>query len=337
MVSALCIYCLQETADWSTEHVMPRALGTFEPNAPTLLEHVCKACNNAFSKYEGELARESFESWARTLTGVKAPTVRAGDLKNVEARLNDGPAAGAMYSPVTTHDITQVGLKRKDGCGYEFFTLAKFKELEAIDHTQFEVYEQHSVTVVTAGDEAQRDAAYVEVDKAFRRLGLMAGEGRKITSVDKGSPLNLRLHFSIPREILRMYAKLAFNHLAFITSADFVRGSTFDYFRRFIRYGEESGERPLGVMRLKEPDISAAGAPTAMGRHILATGPTNMGSDISGLVVLFDTLLIKFKLCRFFPDPLYPNAVQAGTSHVFDIQKRSVTRVRLTSEFFWLA
>ena len=316
---------------------MPRMFGTFEPNAPTLTEHVCRSCKNAFSRYEGEMAHESFESWARNLTGVKAATSRAGKLKNVEARLKDGPAAGALYSPVTAHDITQVGLKRKDGCGYEFFTLDKFKDLDTIDHEQFEVYEANSISILTGGDESERDAALQEVDKAFRRLGLMSGEGRKLSAIGKGSPINFRLHLSIPREVLRMYAKLAFNHLAFITSADFVRGSTFDYFRKFVRYGEESMERPLGVMRLKAPDLSVEGAPTNMRRHILATGLTNLGSDISGLVVLFDTLLIKFKLCRFFPNPSYPNTVHAGTSDIFDVQQRTVTRGRLPPEFSWLA
>lgn len=36
-----CIYCLQETSNWSAEHVKPRSLGTFEPNASTLQEHCC--------------------------------------------------------------------------------------------------------------------------------------------------------------------------------------------------------------------------------------------------------------------------------------------------------
>ena len=312
-------------------------LGTFEPNSPTLLDQVCRPCNNFFSRYEGEIAHESFEAWARNLTGVKAPVTRPGTLKHVEARLKDGPLAGALYSPVTTHDITQVGLKRKDGCGYEFLTLGKFKALDGIDHTLFEVYEENSVTILTSGDEAARDEAFSEVEGVFRRFNLMSGQSRKISSIGKGSPLNFRLHISIPREVIRMYAKLAFNHLAYITSADFVRTSTFDYFRNFIRHGQESMERPLGTLRLKEPDISSEGAPTALRRHILATGLTNLGSDISGLVVVFDTLLIKFKLSRFFPEFRYPGTIYAGTSHIFDVQRRSVTKGRLPPEFGWLA
>lgn len=334
--SSACIYCLRDTAKWSTEHVLPRALGTFEQSL-TLTEHVCEPCNHLFSKFEGLVSEESIEGLLRNLVGVHEPRHRASPLKHVEARLKSGPAAGALYSPVPEHDITQVGFKRKDGDGFQFFPLKEFNALKKIDHDSFEVYEPGSITIVLSGDEEERKKAFRAIDEIFLRLGLVSGGDRKGNTIAIGDPINLGLHISVPREASRMYAKIAFNYLAYVTSPDFVRAECFDYVRNFARYGVVADDRPLVLMRLREPDMNARTAPKSMKRHILAAGLTNLGSDISGLVVLFDVVIVKFKLCRFFPGNRHPQPIARGTSHVFDLENRMVQEEGLPPEFFLLA
>ena len=65
-----CIYCghCGPRRDFDNEHVFPRALCGIGTNW-TLVNRVCKTCNNRFSKYETELLQQSAESIARGFSG----------------------------------------------------------------------------------------------------------------------------------------------------------------------------------------------------------------------------------------------------------------------------
>ena len=67
-----CIFCLEgdPAEGFNTEHVIPRAFGTFENNL-TLTDMVCRSCNQFFGdNLELIFARDSFEAYDRILHGL---------------------------------------------------------------------------------------------------------------------------------------------------------------------------------------------------------------------------------------------------------------------------
>lgn len=111
----ICIYCQRDLSlsDFSREHVIPRAFGSFEQNL-TLVDLVCAACNQYFGEtIDFALARGSAEAVHRLDEGVKPPQsaedlrqdrvritwTREGDWNGVLLRLTADPA-GLVVEPV---------------------------------------------------------------------------------------------------------------------------------------------------------------------------------------------------------------------------------------------
>jgi protein-arginine kinase activator protein McsA len=74
----ICIYCLEnknESSFQHTEHVIPRAFGTFEQNL-TLNRIVCDDCNQYFGdNIELYLGRDSLEGISRYHYGIRSSKV----------------------------------------------------------------------------------------------------------------------------------------------------------------------------------------------------------------------------------------------------------------------
>ena len=84
-----CIYCGSTTLPTNREHVMSRALGTFEQNGT--LDCVCDECNKYFAdNLELPLGRDSREALFRIDLGLKPPTGTAELLnRRVKTSLQD--------------------------------------------------------------------------------------------------------------------------------------------------------------------------------------------------------------------------------------------------------
>ncbi len=73
-----CIYCGHSgpEAGFDNEHVFPRALCGSGENW-TLVNRVCKACNNRFSRFENELLQQAAETIARGFSGPLGRSARS--------------------------------------------------------------------------------------------------------------------------------------------------------------------------------------------------------------------------------------------------------------------
>src|SRR4051812_10723620 len=94
-----CIWCTAEKdeSEFNVEHVMPRSFGTFEDN-PTLVNTVCKACNDYFAKnLEPSLAKDSLEGFDRFRYGLKPPHEFSslGKRSTSRVQITEGNYAGA--------------------------------------------------------------------------------------------------------------------------------------------------------------------------------------------------------------------------------------------------
>ncbi len=73
-----CIYCGHSgpEAGFDNEHVFPRALCGSGENW-TLVNRVCKACNNRFSRFDNELLQQAAETIARGFSGPLGRSARS--------------------------------------------------------------------------------------------------------------------------------------------------------------------------------------------------------------------------------------------------------------------
>lgn len=75
----ICIYCLAEKSepDFNVEHVIPKSFGTFGSQTPTLVQTVCKDCNDYFCKeLDPVISRDSYEGITRYPLGIKSREAR---------------------------------------------------------------------------------------------------------------------------------------------------------------------------------------------------------------------------------------------------------------------
>jgi len=100
-----CIYCRCEDQEFDREHVIPEALGVFEPISFILYETVCKECNNYFGRtLDLALSRDSMEALLRFRYGTK-PASEAGDLpyRKLELKIGQpGPPADVVSSSLAS-------------------------------------------------------------------------------------------------------------------------------------------------------------------------------------------------------------------------------------------
>ena len=70
-----CIYCLEEKdeAVFNKEHVIPQAFGKFGASTPTLINCVCKECNDFFARVlDPVFTRDTYEGITRYALGIKS-------------------------------------------------------------------------------------------------------------------------------------------------------------------------------------------------------------------------------------------------------------------------
>ena len=241
----ICIYCQRDLprSDFSREHVIPRAFGTFELNL-TLIDVVCADCNQYFGEtIDFALARGSVEAVHRLDEGVKSPRAvkdlrrdrvriawtREGDWNGVLLHLNADP------SGLVVELIPQVGFARQAGEGFTFVPEEVLADPgrplpPGIDATK-------GLFLVADSDETQRRLVH-----ALEARGLSFQEHRRASPpLQPGEYLPVEIRTTMDFLILRCVAKIAFNYLAYAQSREFILQEDFAVIRKFIRYGHEPG------------------------------------------------------------------------------------------------
>jgi hypothetical protein len=324
-----CIYCLQTlpTRSFNTDHVIPKAFGTFEPDNP-VLDCVCTDCNGYFGRnIEALLGRDGIHAFHRLKYGVKplaeglavlgrerlSFTVDApGDWRGVHLELleEDGEL---VYAPVP-----QVALAKRGGWVYvtEPDLAARDKPLPA------DVEPSAGIRLYAPNGEVQE-----------RLVALLASRGIKFRErgelcsppSDAGQVL-VAMTFQIDPIIRRAVAKTAFNYLAWATGPDFVRGPDFDPVRTYVRHGTKPGYQP--VIPSNEPllaDDTITRRQTT--GHLVTVAWVGGGRHLLGQVALFNDIKYRVFLARNFAGVWRP--VRSG--HHFDVTERKVTPLVGTS------
>lgn len=240
-----CIYCQQSrpvSGFSKVEHVIPQSFGRFENNL-TLLRTVCDSCNQFFGdNLELVLARDTVEGQSRIDFGIQQPPEfrTFGRQSRIRAKLLEGPFKNAYvyraYSPddgkVSSHPVPQVGFRIKDSEDYLYYVLDAVPTNDELKQIGWD--ERHPEAI--RGLQISKDT----LSETLARRGVpfrCGGELRGGPSDEETSALMAEVESTIDLTIQRAVAKIAFNYLAYWEGAEFVRQSTFDPIRNFIRHG----------------------------------------------------------------------------------------------------
>ncbi len=316
-----CIYCGSRTVPSKREHVMSRALGSFDQN--WTLDCVCDECNQYFAdKLELALGRDSREALLRLDLGLK-PATEASKLLNrrVRSRVQDpGQFDGTRLVLAPSKDgnevvpaaVPQVGLRRP-GESWHFLTE---KELTP-ENLQPYMDSSLEIEIGIFG----RHGVAGECDRLIERLatfGIDFIESRRALDQPITAEPSLRVvhEINVDETIIRAACKIGFNYAAKVLGAATMRRISFDAARRFVRYGEA----PVRIATVQQRSIL-----TGAGAESSRTHACGLGWDSGYLVVvvsLFNEITYGLRLCaaeagefpeaRHFFDPLTRTISAAG-------------------------
>ncbi len=311
-----CIYCGSAEPPTKREHVMSRALGTFEHN--WTLGCVCDSCNQYFANnLELPLGRDSREALLRIDLGLR-PACAASDLLNRRVRMtlqDPGRFDGIRLMLQPSEDggealpvpVPQVALRREGG---EWRFLVE-RELVPENLAEFRAATAVEIRIYGVGADCQR------LKERLTRLGIEFEEGHRLTNqpVTEQASLTVVHDIDVDETLVRAACKIVFNYAAKVLGPDIVRHARFDAARRFVRYGEA----PIRLATVQR--LSILVGPDAESARVHACG---LGWDrgyLIGLVSLFNEITYGIRLCqaeryefieaRHFFDPLTRTITEA--------------------------
>lgn len=280
---------------------MPQSFGVFRDNF-TLNKVVCDDCNQYFGdKLEIDLARDTFEGLQRFNFDVKkaAEYKTFGKGSRMVIRVTDPPFKGVFayreYSPendrIELRPIAQVGFKRKDLLDYEYFLINNIPDRKYLEKNNFDL--KHSKAIRAFGIEEN----LLKQELAKRNITFKTGG--EIIPPDNSDGLLCEIEGEIDKTIYRAVAKIGFNYLAKWQGEAFLNLSSFDFARKFIRYGETA---PYPLVRVTENPI-LADEPVEGQRRVGHLVTVNWAADnlsIVSQVSLFNWVTYCVSLAREF-------------------------------------
>lgn len=319
----MCIYCKRDLAsyDFSTEHVVPRAFGTFDENL-TLPDRVCAECNQYFGDtIDFTLARGSAEAIHRFDEGVKPPE-EADDLRRDRVRIalaQEGNWHGLILrltadpTGLVVEPVPQVGFAKQTGAGFIFVP---------------EEVLQNMSQPLPSGTDPKRGLLLVANSNETRERLIQALKTRGINflehswaapPIQAGEILPVEIRSTIDSLVLRCVAKIAFNYLAYTQSRDFVLRDDFSVIRGFIRYDQRP---PYRVIRVDSQPILQDDAVTKRqtNGHLVTVNWAQDRTSIVAQVSLFNHARYSVSLARGFRGVWR----QICSGHHFDIERRLV-------------
>lgn len=315
-----CIYCRSTRPPTKREHVMSRALGTFEQN--WTLDCVCDECNKYFADHlELPLGRDSREALLRIDLGLK-PAADAGQLLNrrVKASLHDpGQFDGVRLRIAPSDDgtdvipvpVPQVGLRRVD----EDWRFLTEKELTPETVQEFKESSPVEIRIYGVGPDCDR------LKQRLTAVGIDFVETHRAMDqpITEQSALTVVYDITVDEMIVRAACKIAFNYAAKVLGARTIRGARFDAARQFVRYGEA----PVRIATVQR--LSVLVGPGAESARTHACGVGWDRGYLVALVSLFNEITYGLRLCaaasnefvtaRHFFDPLTRTISEAGIAN----------------------
>ena len=323
----ICIYCLHQhdVSRFNKEHVLSQAFGTFEQNLT--LDCVCSECNHYFSRtIELAYTRDSFEAFLRLHYGIK-PAREVGDLghRRLSITLGGDDWWNGCHIELTEEDghvsvglVPQVRFGRRSG-GWVYVT-----EAVLADETKplpSDIDTTNEIRLLSRESQPEMEDRLIALLATrgipFTRLGYSS---QPPPSHDGHAPLDLVVRFD--SMIFGCVAKIAFNYMAWVAGADFVRSDSFDGVRKFIRYGSPS---PYSVVIPHSHPILFDDTSTRRqtNGHLLTLGWERDSRGVVAEVSPFNEITYRVALTRNYKG-LWRD-IRSG--HHFDIESRRVSRL----------
>ena len=316
-----CIYCRQSRSrPFPREHVVPKAFGHFRDNLT--LGCVCGDCNSFFAEeLELFLTRDSVEALLRVRYGLKTAGGRSklGESRLIVKVTSPGDWYGARISvernvagkPLFANPLPQVAFRKHGETEWKWFL-----EKELDDSGTWERYRTHTDTKIVGKDGSIERLAgkLVKMGIVFKERGPLERTGNEVEAFAEGILDDI---------IFRGVAKIAFNFLARLKSADFVLRSDFDPIREHIRFGRAPRQAPVIVSKL--PILHCDGTIYRQTNgHIIVLDWDKTQQGIVCLISLFNHLTYHVVLCESYSGVWH--ALRAGRH--FDVETLRITEVR---------
>ena len=323
-----CIYCgSSEPPRDKREHVVPQSFGSFENN--WVLDCVCDECNQYFGdRLELVLGRDSSESILRLKYGLKPPKA-AADLLNRRLELTietPGPWRGARAFMAMDLKGTGLELLPFPQAGFRRPLQTDFVWINDTDlnETSIAPYRPKGTEyriVGPADDDLRR------IDRRLKELGFKPiQQGFLEDTIPQGNQITFAAEMTFDIIVQRAIGKIAFNYAAYVLGADFVRNSSFDSTRRFIRYNEASGYQ---VTTPTFKPILADDEPLRRqtnGHLLNVEWADRVQSYLRARVSLFNEMTYVVRLCGRYSG-LW---VDVATGHLFDPFDHQITKLTNT-------
>ncbi|GKS57042.1 hypothetical protein YTPLAS18_05690 [Nitrospira sp.] len=293
-----CIYCLERkpASEYKkAEHVIPQSFGKFEHNL-TLQYLVCDKCNQFFGDVlELALARDTLEGQARVNHRIKkAEEFRSpGPSSRLQYTIAEGRFKGALAflgydeanGNLTIQPVPQVGFRRKDSGEHRYFRVDDLPDKVSLEKDGYDLEGHQSIRIVG-----------IEMEAVTQKLAVKGIKFRSHAEVkDQTSSILCQLEGSIDDTIRRGVAKIAFNYLARWEGGVFVRNSSFDQIRKFVRYGEKAA---YPLVRIDQKAILADEAQWRRLGHLVTVNWSSDGISIVSQISLFNWLTYSVSLAR---------------------------------------
>lgn len=295
-----CIYCREKHPPSSytkAEHVIPQSFGKFRNNL-TLRQLVCDACNQFFGdSIELALARDTLEGQSRADIGVKKAEgfKPPGHQSRIRIMIAEGDFKGAYafrdYSEaegkVTLQPVPQIGFRQRESGGYKYFPLDELPGKKQLEELDLDLHLPKSIRAIGL-DVEELSKRLAEKDISFRHDG-------DVVSMNDSPSLLCEVQGTIDQIIRRATTKIAFNYLAYWVGGDFVRQSSFDQTRSFVRHGQLA---PYPLVKVSQQPILADEEVRRRVGHLVTVNWAADGVSIVAQVSLLNMLAYSVCLAR---------------------------------------
>lgn len=235
----ICIYCLaaKPETDFNIEHVIPKSFGTFGNKTPTLINTVCKDCNDYFCKeLDPIISRDTYEGITRYPLGMKSREARPQTKIRISIPDKEemGSFRGArIWINGTTGGIelyNQVGFVEKENGKRVFFTE---DELDGLVLSERGLSDEDMSVIARSQQEHDDFIAKLiskKIIKKFEQKGIFDGE-------PLSKPIHPFLEGTVDDLVKRALAKIGFNFAAKFIGKNEVLKGRWHPTREYIRNG----------------------------------------------------------------------------------------------------
>lgn len=293
-------------------------MGKFGSATWTLVGVVCDECNSYFGdNLEVNFNRGSLEAVHRFEHGLKSKD-EAGDIhaSRMSVVSVSKQSEGMKFAPVSHQRLPQIGfLLAGSESKRDFFTLAELEAMKLIEKAKYDLKNPKGIWA-----SADTQDHFDRLCSALARLGI------PFVRKDGAAPIGphqiqLEYRVKIDQVILRTVAKIAFNYMAKVRSAQYCLRSDFDAIRAFIRFAT-----PPPFTAIVPTNLPILGYDTETKRqlagHLIVLETKGSGATVQARVSFFNGVTYLITLAKFSTAAVLPDV-----GYHFDFKKKKINRL----------